>query len=345
MEIDTAIERKMDLYLKYTIDTNLHPLPTLPNPPFHLQPPLLGYKTESGPGVVALFGSDHGGSHSQNILQLNVESSGYRRQRNKPEVGTIIIPFARMRCSTDDDKIISLAAPVVKRGLKVFEDKMLVAVKKGSWLKCIFVDKNTTHFHFEGNQMSQVVQGNVTVLPLDGIPPTIEPTQVFPVFCHVNVYLVSDLKAQFVIQGRGYKSPNRCLKCKSDRFSWSIHDREGIGWTKLLNNADVQRVHDNSDFNDDYGYECLPLWGIPVNRCIVPQLHVMMGTINDTYFKGVLPNAMMVDVGGDEEIRVRLKYVDTQQRYAAMSSAYHATLEKLMQLSERKNTLPDKEPE
>ena len=87
MEIDTAIERKMDLYLKYTMDTNLHPLPTPPNPPFHLQPPLLGYNTESGPGVVALFGSDHGGSHSQNILQLNVESSGYRRKkRNQKSV-------------------------------------------------------------------------------------------------------------------------------------------------------------------------------------------------------------------------------------------------------------------
>ena len=117
----------------------------------------------------------------------------------------------------------------------------------------------------KGNNETEHINIPIEILN-DQNPYPIEP---FVVFDSVTEYLVTDLKAQFLLQGRGHRSPCRCLKCKADSNSWTIFEKEGQGWNKLLTDHDVERIA-TLGFQDDFGFECRPLWPIPISQCLIP---------------------------------------------------------------------------
>ena len=274
--------------------------------------PLFSYVTQVGDGIVMILGTDHGQEHAQFVLQLNLESSKYRRNHNSTTAGTTFANFGKIKSTTDSYDIIKLTSDNVNEGCKLLQDHMLLAVKCDNEQHCLWVPKISTKFEIErcGKLISFDKDGKKVdeyLLPAV-MRSTDVPIETFCVFKDVCKYVCTDLSAEFLLQGRGSKAHTRCIKCLSNRYEWQIDDKEEHVCIELL--TDEMMEDAEAGFGNEIGLDFSPLWKfIGIGFFLLPLMHIMMGTVNDTLFKGIISYAMSLTIGCEKEEAARVELV------------------------------------
>jgi len=255
---------------------------------------------ENSPGIVVLFGGDHGASAMPCHLKLNFASPQERKARGELNYNCPTIQIASIDCSKDSFELLSnTLMPTLKQQMTQLRNSSSFVIysykKPGKYRKTFLLPKDCSWHNmlFHDNQMSFQVGDNINVqtIALTGYfdfeaeDLALTDLRASKIITNFNDLYVGDLAFLAMAIGMNNSAGAHCIQClrKAADFNCDqIHPqdvRTKASLTECLNEFNTQRLRIRSVRNHK-GVNSIGLLDIDPQRIIVPILHCSMGLVD-----------------------------------------------------------------
>jgi len=263
------------------------------------------------PGIVVLFGGDHGKGACPCCVKLNLTSPQERKERNDLNYGCPIIQVASIDCSKDSYELLgNTVMPTIKAQLIQLQHSAAFLVcsakEPDKYRKAFLLPKTLTPAEFSilNDALSFNVGGQVRTIDLTPHFDTVldedfsfQDLRVMKVVSNFNDLCIGDLAFLAMVIGMNNSAGAHCVHCVKGRSNFCcdpIHPqdmRTKASLRQSLNEYNRLRFKRNGEEKKNYpnyqGVNSLGLLDINPQRIIVPVLHCPMGLVDKvlTVFK------------------------------------------------------------
>ena len=247
------------------------------------------------PGIVVLFGGDHGAGACPCSMKLNFASPQERKQRGELNYMCPTIQIASIDCSTDSFELLSnTVMPRIKQQLIDLRNSCAIVVHCGKeprkHHKAMLIPKT-----FNRNTIR--LRGHLLIYDVGGIERAIDLQDYFDESLVVANFLVSvvisnfhdlhvgDLAFLCMTVGMNKSDGAHCVHCQLKAREFNVNQiraediRTKESLTPCLNEYNRQKQR-RKDVRNYKGVNCLGLLDIDPQRIVIPILHCPMGLVD-----------------------------------------------------------------
>ena len=298
-----------DMLLEVAAEIDLH-LHThfLEKPDFKIASGLLDYGAPgfiNSPGIVVLFGGDHGAGACPVSLKLNLTSPQERKTRGELNYRCPTLQVASIDCSKDTFELLSnTVMPQLKGQMVQLRNSCAVVLFSENdprrYRKVFLIPKNYDQYtaHVRGNQLVYRVGQTERTIDLNvyfetevpGVAVPFHDFRIRKIVSNFNDLYVGDLAFLAMSIGMNNSAGAHCVHCftKSSNFNCqTMHPQDArtkASLTNDLNSYNQQRLSRKSVRNY-HGVNCVGFLDIDPQRIIVPILHCPMGLVDKVLVK------------------------------------------------------------
>ena len=263
--------------------------------------PLLDYNApgfDDSPGIVVLFGGDHGAGACPCHLKLNFSSPEERKLRGELNYHCPTIQIASIDCTKDSLELLSnTAMPRLKQQLVQLRNSSAIVVysykEPVKYRKAFLVPKNCAlnNMVFENNNLRYQTGANErTILLSEYFDFTADDLSLTDlratcIITNFNDLYVGDLAFLAMAIGMNNSAGAHCIQCvkKASDFNCDVIRPEDVrtkaSLTACLNRYNTLRLT-NKGVQNHKGVNTVGLLDIDPQRIIVPILHCPMGLVD-----------------------------------------------------------------
>jgi len=287
------------------IDLQLHSMflekPGAPDNNHGTRIPSLDYSApgfDNSPGVVVLFGGDHGAGACPCHLKLNFASPEVRKLRGELNCRCPTTQIASIDCTKDTFELLSnTVMPRLKSQLIELRNSCALVVcsykSPEKYRKAFLLPKNSSwnNIVFHDNQLTFQVGANVRTIVLGGYfdfeadDLDISDLRVTSVISNLNDLYVGDLAFLAMSIGMNNSAGAHCIQCQKKAADFNcdqMHPNEvrtKASLTTCLNEHNTRKLTSKSVRNHK-GVNSIGLLDIDPQRIVVPMLHCPMGLVD-----------------------------------------------------------------
>jgi hypothetical protein len=299
------------------------------------------------PGIVLLFGGDHGDKHCPISCKMNLSPPQERKDMNDLGYQCPVVQFASVQCTKDSFEIMSTTVmPTVKQQLvELHNSSLLVVYHYKEVTKCFrsfmvpsnikigtIAFRQTTEEGTNAKSTIMTFAHGVTNEPatfgslviddpvFDGVPYFELVGKV--VITNFHQLFIGDLAFLAMLIGMNNSSGMHCLMCMFGKNMFNCEHDSKVPRTKeslatCLEQYMLLRAQKKNKANYK-GVNSLGLWDIDPQRIIIPILHCPMGLVDKLLetFKAWV-NMDVEDYHDDFTEEARSDYKDKKERHAA----------------------------